>query len=94
MANTITISISNQDKQDLQQFSSISPSRLFRSAMMLERHKEEFMNINDIFDYRLALLEIMEKVQSLHKEIQRRNERIDSLQDVLAQKELNERRTR
>jgi len=94
MANTITLSISNQDKSDLERDKSISPSKLFRSAMVLYRSREEFLDIYDILDYKLTLRELQDKISYLGKEIQRRNERIDSLQDVLAQKELGERRLR
>ena len=94
MANTITISITSQDLAFLNENPSLSPSKLFRSAMKLERSKEEFMDIYDIWDYCLKIREQGEKFIMLQKEIQRRNERIDSLQDVLAQKELTERRLR
>lgn len=94
MANTITISVSNQDKAFLEENPTLSPSKLFRSAVRLQRNREEFMDIYDIFDFCLKLREISEKISFLQKEIQRRNERIESLQDVLAQKEIGERRVR
>ena len=94
MANTITLSISKQDQAFLEENPTISPTKLFRSAIRLERCREEFMDIYDIWDYVLKLREHSDKFFKLQLEIQRRNERIESLQDVLAQKELNERRIR
>ena len=94
MANTITISVSPQDLAFLKENPSISPSKLFRSAIRLEKVKNEFVDIYDISDYCLSLRERGETFLILSKEIQRGNERIESLQDVLAQKELNERRIR
>ena len=94
MANTITISVSSQDLSELQANPSISPSKLFRSAMKLQRSIMEFEDIYDIWDFCLKLRESGDKFLILGKEIQRRQERIDSLQDVLAQKELTERRLR
>lgn len=94
MANTITISLSPQDLQFLEANPQISPSKLFRSACRLQRSIDEFMDIYDIFDFALRLRENSDKFLNLGKEIQRRQERIDSLQDVLAQKELTERRLR
>lgn len=94
MANTITISVSSQDLAELQANPAISPSKLFRSAMKLERARMEFEDIFDIWDFVLKLREHGDKFLTLGKEIQRRQERIDSLQDVLAQKELTERRLR
>ena len=94
MANTITISVSPQDLAFLKENPSVSPSKLFRSAIKLEKSKNEFVDIYDIWDYCLSLRERGEKFIILSKEIQRGNERIESLQDVLAQKELAERRLR
>lgn len=94
MANTITISVSSADLAYIEENSSISPSKLFRSAVQLHRHREEFIQIYDIWDFCLVLREQQEKFIFLQKEIQRRNERIESMQDVLAQKEINERRIR
>lgn len=94
MANTITISVSSQDLAELQANPSISPSKLFRSAMKLHRAMPEFLEIYDIWDFVLVLRSAQDKFQTFGKEIQRRQERIDSLQDVLAQKELAERRLR
>jgi len=94
MANTITLSISPQDAAFLNENPSISPTKLFRSAIRLERCREEFMDIYDIWDYVLKLREHSDKFFKLQLEIQRRNERIESLQDVLAQKEITDRRIR
>lgn len=94
MANTLTISISNLDKQFLEENKDISPTNLFRQAITLERHRAEFFDVHAIFDYLLALRDRQEKITHLQKEIVRRNERIESLQDVLAQKEYAERRIR
>jgi Na+/phosphate symporter len=94
MTETITLSLSNQDKMELEQNPFISPSKLFRSAMVLERAKSEFMDINDIVDYKLKIKDLMDKISFMSREIERRNERIDSLQDVLAQREIQERRVR
>lgn len=94
MSHTLTISVTPQDLAEFKNNRALSPSKIFRSAMILMRHRNEFFNINDIVDYRLVLLEQQEKIQTLQKEIVLRNERIDSLQDVLAQKELTDRRIR
>jgi len=94
MANTITLSVSPQDVAELKANPHISPSKLFRSAMRLHRAMEEFMDIYDIWDFCLKLRENGDKFLTLSKEIQRRQERIDSLQDVLAQKEFTDRRLR
>lgn len=94
MSNTITISVSSQDIAFLKENPQISPSKLFRSACKLEKARDEFLNIYDIWDFCLILRENQDKFLNLSQEIKRRNERIDSLQDVLAQKELNERRLR
>ena len=92
MANTITISISDQDLASLKEDSSLSPSKLFRSAMKLHRSMTEFLDIYDIIDYKLILSDREFKILQFQKEIERRQERIDSLADVLAQKELALRR--
>jgi hypothetical protein len=94
MANTITISVTPQDLQDLEKNPSWSATKIFRSAMRLQRCREEFLDIYDIYDYLLEVRKREDVIAFLQKEIQRRNERIDSMQDVLAQKELSERRLR
>lgn len=94
MANTITISVSSQDLAELKANPALSPSKLFRSAMKLHRQMPEFLEIYDIADFAPHIRIMQDRFQILGKEIQRRNERIDSLQDVLAQKELTERRLR
>jgi len=94
MANTLTISVNPADMAFLSENPTVSASKLFRSAVRLARNREEFLDIYDIFDYCLSLRERQDKIQHLQKEIQRRNERIESLQDVLAQKEIGERRIR
>jgi hypothetical protein len=94
MATTLTISITPQDSYELKNNPALSPSKIFRSAMKLHRSMEEFIDLFDIFDFKLALLDKQEKIARMSKEIERRNERIESLTDVLAQKELAERRLR
>lgn len=88
MTETITLSINPQDAHDLNEHPDWSASKIFRSAMKLQRSREEFMDIYDICDFKLKISDLQEKIMTLQKEIVRRNERIDSLQDVLAQKEL------
>ena len=94
MANTITISVSSQDLAELNANPGLSPSKLFRSAMKLHRAMPEFLEVYDISDFVPHIRLMQDRFQILGKEIQRRQERIDSLQDVLAQKELAERRLR
>jgi len=94
MANTITISVTSQDLFDLNENFDWSATKIFRSAMKLQRSRQEFLDIFDIWDFKLKILEMENKILMFQKEIERRQERIDSLQDVLAQKELTERRLR
>lgn len=93
---TITVSLSMQDAYDLEkgELQNVSPTAIFRSALGLYRSMGEFMDIYDILDYRRALRSQQDKIMMFQKEIERRQEIIDSLRDVLAQKELNERRVR
>lgn len=94
---TLTIGLSAQDAQDLEHDNDlklVSPTKLFRSALALERSKTEFLDVYDILDYRKALRDAQEKFIYLQKEISRRQEIIDSLRDVLANKEIAERRVR
>lgn len=94
MASTLTISLSHQDGYDLEkgELKDVSPSKLFRSALMLHRSMGEFLDVYDIIDYRRLARDARDKFISLQKEIARRQEIIDSLRDVLAEKELRERR--
>lgn len=94
MGNTITLSVSPADLAYLEENPTLSPTKIFRSAIRLDKSRSEFyfLDLFDIYDYAISLREMMEKITILQKEIERRVERIESLQDVLAQKELAERR--
>ncbi len=92
MGNIISLSITNEDKAFLKANPQISPSKLFRNALRVERRRGEFIEIDSILDYPNKILKFQERVAFLGKEILIREERIESLQNVLAQKELSERR--
>lgn len=94
MATTLTISVTSQDLAELKGNPALSPSKIFRSAMRLVRSMEEFLDIYDILDFKHQLIDKQEKITRMAREIERRNERIESLTDVLAQKELRDRRLR
>jgi len=92
MGNIISLSISNEDKHFLKENKQISPSKLFRDALKLERFRREFLDIYSITDFHDKVLRFQERFLFLGKEIRTREERIESLQDVLAKKELAQRR--
>ncbi len=92
MGNVISLSISNEDKHFLKENPEVSPSKLFRQALKLERFRVELIDVYSIVDYHDKILKFQERFQFLGKEIRIREERIESLQDVLAKKELEQRR--
>ncbi len=87
MANIISLSILERDKQYLKE-RVIHKSKLFREACELHRRMGEFSNLYNIIEYYDLYNEMMRKVLILQKEIVRRNETIEALQDVLARKEI------
>lgn len=93
MANTLTISVTTQDLQDLQQNPSWSASKIFRSAMKLQRKLEAF-DVYSLEEYLMKILEMREKFVFLQNEILKREEKIDSLKNVLEEKIVAERRLR
>lgn len=94
MGNIISLSISHQDKAFLAENKQVSPSKLFRDACKLYRRLPEFFDMYEIGAFYERILNLQNHVSFLGKEILRREERIESLQDVLAQKEIAERRVR
>lgn len=93
MAETLTISISHQDKTDLDQNPSWSPSKIFRAAMKLQRKLEAF-DCYCLEDYLVKLLDTRDKFTFFQNEILKREEKIDSLKNVLEEKIVAERRLR
>jgi hypothetical protein len=99
MATTLTISISHQDMAFLDERNEegklkndVSPSKLFRSALYLYRRMPAFMEIYSIEDY-IELIDKMQKqISFLQSEIFKREEKIDSLKNVLEDKIIAERR--
>lgn len=94
MGNIISLSISPQDKAFLAENKEVSPSKLFRQAITLYKRMPEFINMHTLVDFYSEVLRMQEHISFLGKEILRREERIESLQDVLANKEVAERRIR
>lgn len=94
MANTLTISISHQDQQDLKENPSWSASKIFRSAMKLQRKMDGFTDIYCLEDYIVKILQQQEKFPVLQSEILKREEKIESLKNVLEEKIVAERRLR
>ena len=91
MANTLTLSVSEEHKHYLKE-NQIKKSELFHDAIRLHRKMKEFLDVQRVFDYYGKIKELHEKIIFFQKEIVRRNETIEALQDVLAQKEINERK--
>ena len=91
MANIISLSINDRTKAYLKE-KNVRKSSLFQQAVMLYQRMNEFSNLYEIIGFYDEYNEVIRKIQVLQKEIVRRNETIEALQDVLAQKEVNERR--
>lgn len=92
MANIISLSVTDRNKAYCTE-KHIGKSALFAHAIELHRRMMEFSNLFNIIDFYDVYLSVVVKIERLQKEIVRRNETIEALQDVLAQKEINERRT-
>lgn len=90
MTNIISISVTDRNKEYLQG-KKVPKSRLFAQAIELHRRMMEFSNLFGILDYYDLYNDVIRKIQILQKEIVRRNETIEALQDVLARKEVTER---
>lgn len=90
MANTLTISISDKQKAYLKEYH-VKKSDLFQGAIKLHMLKDSFSRvIKGIGEYHDFVIHLLENIQNLQREIERRNERIASLQDVLAKKEMEQ----
>lgn len=94
MANTLTISVSSQDLADLQANPSWSASKIFRSAMKLQRKMDSFIEIYSLEDYIETILRMQSNNVRMQAEILKREEKIDSLKNVLEEKIVAERRLR
>lgn len=94
MANTLTISVSPQDLKDLQENPSWSASKIFRSAMKLQRKMDSFIEIYSLEDYIETILRMQANMVRMQAEILKREEKIDSLKNVLEEKIVGERRLR
>lgn len=94
MANTLTISVTTQDLQDLKENPSWSASKIFRSAMKLQRKMEGFIDVYQLEDYLATILHLQSKLGFMQGEILKREEKIDSLKNVLEEKIVAERRLR
>lgn len=93
MANTLTISISPQDLHDLKQNPAWSASKIFRSAMKLQRKLEAF-DLYTLEEYASKILEMQDKFPVLQKEILKREDKIESLKNVLEEEIAAKRRLR
>ena len=91
MANIISLSISDRNKHYCKE-KHIKKSNLFAEALELHRRIIEFGDVYNIIEFYDLYLQRIKNIERLQKEIQRRNETIEALQDVLAQKEVNQRR--
>ena len=91
MGNIISISISDRNR-DYCKDKNIKKSKAFAECLELHRRLIEFPDFFNIIDFYDMHLERIKKIERLQKEIERRNETISALQDVLAQKEANQRR--
>lgn len=91
MANIISLSISDRNKQYCID-KHVKKSALFAESLELHRRMFEFSNLYNIIEYYDLYNDMIRKINVLQKEIVRRSETIEALQDVLVQKEINERR--
>lgn len=91
MANIISLSVTDRNKAYCKE-KHISKSAIFAQALELHRRMMEFSNLFNIIDFYDVYNIVVGKIERLQKEIQRRNETIEALQDVLAKKEIDERR--
>lgn len=94
MANTLTISVSPQDLADINANPAWSPSKIFRSAMKLQRRMDSFIEIYCLEDFIETILRMQTKMAVMQGEILKREEKIDSLKNVLEEKIVGERRLR
>lgn len=91
MGNIISISITDRNKAYCKE-KKVPKSKLFGEAIELHRRMLEFSNLYNIVEYYDLYNEMIRKINVLQKEIERRSSTIEALQDVLARKEINERR--
>jgi len=88
-----TISVSEEDAKFLKE-NRVKPSKLFREAVVLSRmiiqEEGDSFPPEQVTIFKDAVQRKIHIIGVLQKEIERRNERIESLQDVLAKKELGE----
>lgn len=88
MAEVISVSMS-REVLDYIKNKGISKSKLFQRAVMLHKHIEALgFDGHDLLILVEAIERQRETIGFLNKEIERRNERLESLQDVLAKQEL------
>ena len=91
MATIISISTTEQNKLYCKE-KNISKSKLFADALFLHQKMFEFSHLDRIPQYYSTQEDLIRKIGVLQKEIVRRNETIEALQDVLANKEIEQRR--
>ena len=100
MSNIVSISIKDFDLAYCKE-NSVGKSKLFADAIELHRRLNSFLdNCNEpelighctIIEYYHLMMAKLLKIQTLQKELIRRNETIEALQDVLAREEINKRR--
>jgi len=91
MANIISISVSPENLEYLKK-NKVKKSELFSDAIVMHRGLEDFLDLHRIFDWASSHHDLLRKIGVLQKEIVRRNETIEALQDVLAKKEVEQRR--
>ena len=91
MGNIISLSVADRNVHYCKE-KNIKKSKLFGEALELHRRMIEFSDIFNIIEFYDLYLVRIKNIERLQKEIERRNETIEALQDVLAQKEVNERR--
>jgi hypothetical protein len=92
MTNTITISVSAEDYQFLDENPELSPTRMFRDAIYLIKRLnsiseiEEFENLMQILPY---ITRLQNNILRLQKEILVRSDAVDSLSNVIQLKQEN-----
>lgn len=91
MGNIISLSVSDRNIHYCKE-KNIKKSKLWAESLELHRRQFEFSDVYSIIDFYDLYLARVKVIERLQKEIERRNETIEALQDVLAQKEVNERR--
>lgn len=91
MGNIISLSVTDRNVHYCKE-KNIKKSKLWGEALELHRRMIEFSDVYNIIEFYDLYLDKIKKIERFQKEIVRRNETIEALQDVLANKEVNERR--